>query len=199
VHHREHLTLTSRGHDPRPFRGFFPFSVFPAARSHLHLAVPTPPVTLRPRVSHPPDALLPTRPAGLVPSRSRSWGSPFEALFLPSRRTSSRTPSPSWGSGRSPKRLPPAPPGVVHATESPPAGPGFSRVGCVVASLGLVPSEVSCLVQLAQQLFCAASPLALSRLGRKLTSPLAPQGLYHTKRSRSLSRPTQPPWGFSPR
>jgi hypothetical protein len=44
-------------------------------------------------VSHPFDALLPSRPSGLVSSRFRSWDSPFEA-FLPSkRRTLSRAPS----------------------------------------------------------------------------------------------------------
>jgi hypothetical protein len=36
------------------------------------------------------------------------------------------------------------------------------------------------------------SPLALSRLGRVLTSPPAPQGLYGELRSRSLSRPASP-------
>jgi hypothetical protein len=41
-------------------------------------------------VSHPFDALLPPQPAGLVPSRSRSWGFPFEALLPPERRTPSR-------------------------------------------------------------------------------------------------------------
>jgi len=34
------------------------------------------------RVSHPLDALLPPRPARLIPSWFRSWGSPFEALLL---------------------------------------------------------------------------------------------------------------------
>ena len=38
------------------------------------------------RVSHPLDALLPPRPAGLIPSRSRVWGSPFEALLRGERR-----------------------------------------------------------------------------------------------------------------
>lgn len=38
------------------------------------------------RVSHPLDALLPPRPAGLVPSRSHVWGSPFEALLRGERR-----------------------------------------------------------------------------------------------------------------
>jgi hypothetical protein len=46
------------------------------------------------RVSHPLDALLPPRPAGLVPSRFRSWGSP--SRLVPTRcRTLSRAPDPS--------------------------------------------------------------------------------------------------------
>jgi len=48
------------------------------------------------RVSHPLDALLPPRSAGLVPSRFRSWGFPFEALFPPRCRRPSRAPPPSW-------------------------------------------------------------------------------------------------------
>ena len=63
-----------------------------------------------PRVSHPLDALLPPRPAGLVSSRFRSWGSPSRLVphtvpyalssagplrFL---TTSSRTPPPLQGS-----------------------------------------------------------------------------------------------------
>jgi hypothetical protein len=50
------------------------------------------------RVSHPLDALLPTRPAELISSRYRSWGSPFEALIPAQRRTPFQTPGPSWSS-----------------------------------------------------------------------------------------------------
>jgi hypothetical protein len=46
------------------------------------------------RVSHPLDALLPPRPARLVSSRFRSWGSP--SRLVPARcRTPSRAPDPS--------------------------------------------------------------------------------------------------------
>jgi hypothetical protein len=38
--------------------------------------IPTHRLRCVPRVSHPLDALLPPRPAGLVSSRFRSWGSP---------------------------------------------------------------------------------------------------------------------------
>jgi len=58
------------------------------------------------RVSHPLDALLPPRPAGLVSSRFRSWGSP--SRLVPTRcRTPSRAPDPSgfWRGSYEP-RLP---------------------------------------------------------------------------------------------
>jgi hypothetical protein len=79
-----------------------------------------------PRVSHPLDALLPPRPAGLVSSRFRSWGSPSRLVphtvpyalssagplrFL---AMSSRTPSPPQGS--------------MHTVQILPAGLGFSQV-----------------------------------------------------------------------
>lgn len=48
-------------------------------------------------VSHPFDALLPSRPSGLVSSRFRSWDFPFEAFLPPERRTLSRAPFPSHG------------------------------------------------------------------------------------------------------
>ena len=82
--------------NPRPFRGFLPYSVLPTARSHLPPAGTTPNrLRCAPRVSHPLDALLPARSAELVSSRSRSWASPFEAFVPALRRTSSRTPLPS--------------------------------------------------------------------------------------------------------
>jgi hypothetical protein len=58
------------------------------------------------RVSHPLGALLPPRPAGLVSSRFRSWGSP--SRLVPARcRTPSRAPDPSgFWLGPSEPRLP---------------------------------------------------------------------------------------------
>jgi len=47
------------------------------------------------RFSQPLDAFIRPKPAGLVSCRSRSWGSPFRALFLSSRRKLSPTPLPS--------------------------------------------------------------------------------------------------------
>jgi hypothetical protein len=58
-----------------------------------------------PRVSHPLDALLPPRPARLVSSWFRSWGSP--SRLVPARcRTPSRAPDPSgfWRSSYEPRR-----------------------------------------------------------------------------------------------
>lgn len=85
--------------------------------------VPTHRLRCIPRVSHPLDALLPARPAGLVSSRSRSWGSLLEALFRARRRTLSPAPGPSWGSLPSPKSRA-APPGVRHVARSPTTRPG---------------------------------------------------------------------------
>jgi len=65
-------------------------------------------------VSHPLDALLHSRPIGLIPSRSHFWGSPFEALLRNRRRTPSRAPPPSWGSDLALARARPAPPGFEH-------------------------------------------------------------------------------------
>jgi hypothetical protein len=45
----------------------------------------------------------------------------------------------------------------------------------------------------------ALSPLALSRLGRTLTSPPVPQGLFRRGRNRSLSRSMRPSWSSAPR
>lgn len=52
------------------------------------------PVTLRPGVLHPLDALFPPQPSELISSRFRLWDSPFEASLLPNCRTPSQTPSP---------------------------------------------------------------------------------------------------------
>jgi hypothetical protein len=80
------------------------------------------------RVSHPLDALLPTRSPGPISSRSRSWGLPFEAL-LPARcRTPSQTPSPS-GFLKQP-RLKTAPRpfrGLTHRPEPKPPVLGISQ------------------------------------------------------------------------
>lgn len=76
----------------RSFRGFFPYDVFPDSRSHLP-PTKTPLRWLRCalRVSHPLNALLPSRPPKLISSWSRPWGLPFRGMT----KTRSRMPSSS--------------------------------------------------------------------------------------------------------
>jgi len=148
---------------PRSFRGFPPLQRF---RS---VAEPQPPAGSRPvrlrcvlRVSLPLDALLPTTPPGLIPSRSRSWGSPFEAFLRPRCRTSSRTPSPSWGfAGSCGFRLPLQ--GFFTRQAARPRAWGLIRFPASIASLGF------CLPRLpasAAGVSRRCSPLALPHQGR---------------------------------
>jgi hypothetical protein len=122
-----------------PFRGFFPYSVFPSRRATYPRQIPTCRLRCALRVSHPLDALLPSRPTGLVPSQIRSWGSPFEAFILPRCRTPSRTPRPSGltfiaANGKAPYR-------DSHTTEDPAPELGFSQPPDPRASLGLPASR----------------------------------------------------------
>jgi hypothetical protein len=85
--------LPWRDQDLAPSEVTDPLSRLPSLGERHHNAAPKPRCfVLRKahgcahRVSHPLDALLPPRPAGLVPSRSRVWGSPFEALLRGERR-----------------------------------------------------------------------------------------------------------------
>jgi len=108
----------------RSFRGFSPLQRFPSrAEPPIPGGFPTHRLCCALRVSHPLDALLPARPPRLVSSRSRSWGSLLEALFLARRRTPSPAPGPSWGSLPAPKSRS-APPGVQHIARSSPTIPG---------------------------------------------------------------------------
>jgi hypothetical protein len=66
---REHTLV------PIAFRGLLPFSVF-SCKEPLTTAGSQPAITCAPEVSHLLDALLPSQPIGLVPSRIRSWGFP---------------------------------------------------------------------------------------------------------------------------
>jgi hypothetical protein len=66
------------------------------------------------------------------------------------------------------------------------------------ASLSFISYEVSCFWRPMSWL-CPSSPLTrFFDSAFKLASSLAPQGLYHRNRSRSLSRSAQPPWSFLP-
>jgi hypothetical protein len=127
---------------PRPFRGFFPSSVCqPRGATYLRRF---PPRRLRCalRVSHPLDALLPSWPSGLVPSRYRSWGFTLRGLAPRTVPYALSDAAPLGVSSRPKRRDRPA--RDSHTTRSPTTGlvikPG-SRAGC---PLGLSRSEVSC-------------------------------------------------------
>jgi hypothetical protein len=75
MHHREWTDLPQQDENSRPFRGFVPLQrlpshVEPRRSNAFHLRR----FSCVLRVSHPRDALLPTRPAGLISSQFRSWG-----------------------------------------------------------------------------------------------------------------------------
>jgi hypothetical protein len=116
------------------------------------------------RVSHPLDALLPARPAELVSSRSRTWGSPFEASILTRRRTPSLTPGPSWGSNRLRGTGPPLQ-GFDTPREARPRCLGVSQNTLSRASLSFIPYEVSCPRRLVSWSRPTVSPHVLLRLG----------------------------------
>jgi len=94
------------------------------------------------RISHPFDALLPSQPAGLISSRSRSWGHPFEAYISSRCRTPSRTSRPPCEFPRRKRR--PFTPGFSTPRRTRHRGLGFSQVIVTIASLGFSSSEVSC-------------------------------------------------------
>jgi hypothetical protein len=165
---------------------FLPLQRFSATRSHLTPPGPIPSVRCVLRVSHPRDALLPSWPPGLIPSRFRSWGSTLRG-FAPRLM-------PYVLSDAKPLRVfPPllreeaALPGTDASSEAPPQ----ARVSA--GWLQRMPpwafplrGLLSLAVKDAQH--ALSSPLALFRLGRKLTRPPAPQGFLCQRRSRSLSR-----------
>jgi hypothetical protein len=74
-----YITAPNRNSDDgiapeRPFRGFFPFDVCEPRGATWIRRIPSRRLSCALRVSHPLDALLPSRPPGLVPSRYRPWG-----------------------------------------------------------------------------------------------------------------------------
>jgi hypothetical protein len=87
--------------------------------------IPTRRLRCVPRVSHPLDALLPPRPAGLVSSRFRSWGFPSRLLphAVPYALSSA---GPLRFSAKSFRTTPP-PQGSGHTAQILPAGLGFSQ------------------------------------------------------------------------
>jgi hypothetical protein len=88
--------------------------------------IPTRRLRCVPRVSHPLDALLPPRPAGLVSSRFRSWGSP--SRLVPCAAPYALSSAGSLGFLARPLRASPPLQGSNHAAQILHAGLGFSQV-----------------------------------------------------------------------
>jgi hypothetical protein len=208
---RHHRDTPSRKRDRlAPSEVFRPFSVFGASRSHIPPAG-SQPVRLRCvlRVSLPLDALLPMTPPGLISSRSRSWGSPFEVFLRPPCRTSFSDAESLMGFRRI-LRISAAPPGVFHTASSTPAGLGFNQVPRVDCLLGFLPSEVSRLRswRLATLLPSRAFPsrpsfrpgrrrprvYRLRRLGASLSRSTSPHRLLHLASVGPIYVPNERVW-----
>jgi hypothetical protein len=140
------------------------------------------------RVSHPLDVLLPPRPAGLISSRYRSWGSPFGVSNPPHsvvHPVGCRLPHEV--SCETPQRSQHPLQGLVHYGESRTKSQRFRLTPVRLPPWALSPPRH--LTWTAWRIRkCATSPHVLCRYGRKLTLPLAPQGIIRPKCSQSLSR-----------
>jgi hypothetical protein len=199
-----HPHITAPNHDPSrnhtraPLPRFLPLRRFSTTKSHLAPAVPKPPVTLRPQGFSPSRRFAPL-------AASRAYSIPDPSMgFYPSR------PFSSPGAVRPLGRRAPqgfllyqkveeaALSGTLTPNEAPAPVPGTSRRSVPNASLGFPASRLTALGS-EERSHALSSPLALSRLGRKLTAPPAPQG-FSLPRTRpfSLER-SQPPCSFPPR
>jgi hypothetical protein len=127
----------------RASRGFVPFSVSRPRGATYPGEIPTHRLRCALRVSHPPDALLPPRPAGLISSRSRSWGLPFGALFPPTVPYVVSNAATLVEFARPPRR-PASPSGLGTPSGIPSEDLGFSQDPPSDAPLGFSPSRVSC-------------------------------------------------------
>ena len=127
IHHHERPVFTAGEPTHKtarpPLRGFVPYSVFPAAQSHIPPTVPTPPVTLRPQGFSPSRRFAPR-------ATCRAYFIPVPLLGFALRDLHPHvTPYAISDAGSlmgfqpTPKNRP-APPGVRHATRSPPKMPG---------------------------------------------------------------------------
>jgi hypothetical protein len=137
------IFVTPRGITPtRPFRGFFPFSVCQSRGATYPRRFPPRRLRCALRVSHPLDALLPSRPPGLIPSRYRSWGLTLRGLnprLMPYALSSA---APLRGFASTKRRGRPS--RDTHTKQSPPSGLGISQAPFDACLLGLSRSEVSC-------------------------------------------------------
>lgn len=141
------------------------------------------------RVSHPPDALLPPRPARLVSSRSRSWGLPFGALLPPTVPYVLSDAATLVEFARSPRR-PASPSGLGTPSGIPSGDLGFSQDPPPDAPLGFSPSRVSCPTRRPPG-FPSARPLSrFSGSAACWPHRRRPRVSPARGRSRSLSRPT---------
>jgi hypothetical protein len=116
-----------------------PFSVFPTTASDLPQLPPRTWLSCALGVSHPLDALLPLRPAGLIPSRIRSWAFPTR-LSHPRSAVSSlerRLPL-DVGLSQATRLIFRA----SHTPELPTVGPRFNRMTTTAAPLGILPHRV---------------------------------------------------------
>jgi hypothetical protein len=182
----------------RSFRGFFPLQRFPS-RAEPHTS----------DGSHPPVTL---RPQGFSPSRRLAPRATCRACFIP---------VPLLGftpRGLVPRATPYAVsdagpllgfPPVSEEPGRPSRGP-TRRAKPSNATWGLAKPALRCLHELhllrgflpptVARSVNPASPLTrFVDSAFELAVPLAPQGVYRHRRSRSLSRPAQPPWSSLPR
>jgi hypothetical protein len=141
-------TTRSAQSGTRPFRGFFPFSVLPATRSHLPRRDPSRPVRLRPRGFAPPRRFAPRATCRACFISVPPLGFTLRGFYPLRCRTPFRTPRPSWD--WDPSEDGPSLQGLAHHKELI-TGPEFSRVAENHASLGSFPSEASCSPRMTDQ------------------------------------------------
>jgi hypothetical protein len=191
--------LTPANRATHPFRGLCPFSVFPAARSHIPpvrfhrtgyvapLGFRTPATLCSP---HDLPGLFHPGPAHGVSLRGLAPpGTPYalsHAVTL-SQLDTARTPH------RCPRAL--LVPRIPHAADR---GLIVLPAGCPLGFLplrGFLPDPPRYrTIRMAPDTFTRFAASAAT-----LTETLAPQGTRRIERSRSLSRPAKPPWSFAPR
>jgi hypothetical protein len=181
-----------------PSEVWCPFSVFPAARSHISPVDPDPPVMLRPQ--------------GFAPSRRLAPRATSRACFIPVPLLGFRSSRPcstraavrhSW------RRAPPGVPTDSEESARPSRGPaqraqpdhdaqGLARPSCRVPPRASSPPR--CLASGGRWTGSpTASPHVLFRFGLHAGLTAGTPGCFRRRRSRSLSRPARPPWSSLPR